>query len=92
MDKKYVKLFLSILLDVIGYLTFIPFDFAWAPIAGFIMTRMYKGSKGKIAGLISFLEEIIPFTDVVPTFTLMWLYTYIISNKREKKISERISK
>jgi hypothetical protein len=31
---------------------------------------MYKGNKGKIAGIISFLEEIIPFLDVIPSFTI----------------------
>ena len=82
MDKKYIKLLLSILLDVIGYVTIIPIDIAWAPISGFIMTRMYKGSKGKIAGIISFLEEIIPFIDIFPTFTIMWVYTYLISNDK----------
>ena len=86
MDKKYMKLLLSIILDVIGYFTIIPIDIAWAPISGFIMTRMYKGSKGKIAGIISFLEEIIPFIDIFPTFTIMWIYTYLISN--EKKLEK----
>ena len=42
------------------------------------MTRMYAGAKGKIAGLISFIEEIIPFTDFVPTFTILWIYTNFI--------------
>ena len=81
-----MKLLLSIILDVIGYFTIIPIDIAWAPISGFIMTRMYKGSKGKIAGIISFLEEIIPFIDIFPTFTIMWIYTYLISN--EKKLEK----
>jgi hypothetical protein len=47
---------------------------------------MYKGSKGKIAGIISFIEEIIPFSNILPTFTLMWIYTYLI--QKEKSISE----
>jgi hypothetical protein len=50
----------------------------WAPIAGFLMTRMYKGTVGKVAGVFAFLEEIIPFTDVIPSFTLTWIYTYLI--------------
>lgn len=84
MDKKYKKLILSIVLDVIGFFTVIPFDIIWAPISGFIITKMYKGNKGKVAGIISFLEEIIPFLDVIPTFTIMWIYTYII-NKEDTK-------
>jgi len=91
MDKKYVKLILSIILDIVGYFTIIPIDIAWAPISGFLMTRMYSGSKGKIAGIISFLEEIIPFVDIFPTFTIMWIYTYMISkdkNQKDTKIIE----
>ena len=84
MDKKYKKLILSIILDVIGFFTVIPFDIIWAPISGYIITKMYKGNKGKVAGIISFLEEIIPFLDVIPTFTIMWIYTYII-NKEDTK-------
>lgn len=89
MNKKYQKLILSIILDVIGFFTIIPFDVVWAPISGYIMTKMYKGNKGKIAGFISFLEEIIPGIDVIPTFTIMWIYTYIIKkedNKKEEKV------
>lgn len=84
MDKKYKKLILSIILDVIGFFTVIPFDIIWAPISGYIITKMYKGNKGKVAGIISFLEEIIPFLDIIPTFTIMWIYTYII-NKNDNK-------
>jgi hypothetical protein len=84
MDKKYKKLILSIVLDIIGFFTVIPFDIIWAPISGYIMTKIYKGNKGKVAGVISFLEEIIPFLDVIPTFTIMWIYTYVI-NKEDNK-------
>ena len=38
---------------------------------------MYKGTEGKIASVLVFVEEVLPFTDVVPTFTLMWLYTFV---------------
>lgn len=52
-------------------------DLAWAPYAAKEMQKMYPGKKGKLAAVIVFLEEILPFTDVVPTFTLMWVYTYV---------------
>jgi putative exporter of polyketide antibiotics len=85
MDKKYQKLLLSIGLDLIGLIP-IPFiDVIWAPLSAFIMTRMYAGAKGKIAGLISFIEEIIPFTDVIPTFTILWIYTNLIERPKEKE-------
>jgi hypothetical protein len=91
MNKKYKKLGFSILLDAIGIIP-IPFlDVAWAPISGYLMTKMYKGNKGKIAGIVSFIEEIIPFSDIIPTFTIMWIYTYLIENKDIKSKENTIT-
>ena len=56
-------------------------DVIWAPLAGFLMTWMYKGTIGKVGGTIAFLEEILPFTDFIPTFTLTWIYTYLIKKQ-----------
>jgi hypothetical protein len=83
-DNKNRDLILGLLFDGIGMLSFsIPFlgefsDVVWAPIAGFLMTWMYKGRIGKVAGVFAFLEEILPFTDVIPSFTLTWIYNYWI--------------
>ncbi len=81
MNKKYKKLALSIALDAIGMIPIPFFDVIWAPTSGFLMTKMYKGKEGKVAGIISFLEEIIPFLDFIPTFTIMWFYTYVFNKK-----------
>jgi hypothetical protein len=81
--NKYQILLLSILFDTLGYVSFIIpgigefSDIIWAPVSAWLMTKLYKGRIGKIAGIITFVEEALPFTDVVPTFTLMWLYTYV---------------
>ena len=86
-NNKKKHLVLGIIFDLIGMLSFsIPFvgeflDVVWAPLAGFLMTWMYKGKVGKIAGIFTFLEEIIPFTDIIPSFTLTWIYTYLIRKK-----------
>jgi hypothetical protein len=86
--NKNRNLILGIAFDAIGMLSFsIPLigefsDVVWAPMAGFLMTWMYKGTVGKVGGIITFLEEIIPFTDVIPSFTLTWIYNYWI--KKEK--------
>ena len=53
------------------------FDLVWAPYAAKKMSAMYPGKKGKLASVIVFLEEILPFSDIIPTFTLMWLYTFV---------------
>ena len=77
--SKYKKLLLSLVFDAIGMVTFL--DIIWAPLSGYIMSRMYKGNEGKVAGVISFLEEIIPGLDIIPTFTIMWFDIYIIKKE-----------
>lgn len=85
--NKYKKLALSIFLDAVGYISFlIPgigefTDIVWAPASAYFMTKLYKGKKGKIAAAVSFIEEVVPGLDIIPTFTLMWLYTYVFSGK-----------
>ena len=89
MNKKYKKLALSVFLDIIGLIP-IPFlDLVWAPISGFLMTKIYKGRNGKIAGIVGFLEEILPL-DIIPTFTLMWLYIYVFKKEGSQKKEEII--
>ena len=86
--NKNRNLILGIAFDAIGMLSFsIPYlgefsDVIWAPLAGFLMTWMYKGTVGRVGGIFTFLEEIIPFTDFIPSFTLTWIYNYYI--KKEK--------
>ena len=86
--SKTKKLAFSILFDACGYLSFIfpPFDILWAPSAGYLMIKMYQGRTGKIAGIIAFIEEALPGFDIIPTFTLMWLYTYVFKGKEDQII------
>jgi len=80
---KHKKLVLSLILDAIGMIPFI--DLLWAPLSAYLMTKLYKGSTGKLAGIFTFIEEIIPGTDFIPSFTIMWLYTYVFSSDRTSK-------
>lgn len=88
--NKYTKLALGILLDAMGFVSFIIpgigefSDIIWAPISGWLMTKLYKGKAGKIAGAIAFVEEALPGFDIIPSFTLMWIYTYIFSNEEAR--------
>lgn len=90
-EQKYKHLLLGLLFDAIGMASFaIPgigefSDVIWAPLAGWLMTRMYKGKLGQAAGIVTFIEEILPGLDIIPSFTLMWVYTYLISPLRTKK-------
>jgi hypothetical protein len=89
-DHKNIKLILSLLFDGIGLLSYtVPFlgegiDLIWAPISGLLLAYMYKGTVGKVAGIMGFIEELIPMLDFIPTFTLTWLYTYVF-NPEDKK-------
>jgi len=94
-DDKYKLLQRGIIYDLVGMISLAipvidPFlDLIWAPISARLMRKMYKGSEGKIAAVIVFLEEILPVTDIIPSFTLMWLYTYVW-RKQPKRQAIRI--
>lgn len=72
------KLSICIVMDIAGMATyFIPalgeiVDVIWAPISAFIFYKMFGGRFGMIGGVLNFLEEIIPFTDIIPSFTIAW--------------------
>lgn len=87
-EDKYKKLVLSLLFDVIGMIPFL--DLVWAPVSAYLMIKMYKSKEGKVAAVISFIEEALPFLDVVPTFTIMWLYTYVFKEVTVEKIKKMI--
>ncbi len=91
-NDKYKKLGLSLLFDGVGMISYIVpgvlefTDIVWAPIAGWLMTRMYKGNVGKAAGVFTLIEEALPGFDIIPTFTIMWVYTYVIKKEKVKDI------
>ena len=93
-NEKYKLLRKGILYDLIGISTMVipvvgPFlDLLWAPVASKKMREMYKGPEGKVASVLVFLEEILPITDVIPTFTLMWLYTFVWKKQPTPQIIE----
>ena len=89
--KKYQILLLGLLFDALGLVSFIIpgigefSDIIWAPVSAWLMTKLYKGRTGKIAAVITFVEEALPGFDIIPTFTLMWLYTYVFKTKEKIK-------
>ena len=86
------NIILCIVLDIIGMATyFIPAlgefaDVVWAPISGFLFFRLFGGRFGIIGGVLNFLEEIIPFTDIIPSFTIAW---FIRKNALDKWITHK---
>jgi hypothetical protein len=75
---KKPTLIFCILMDIIGMASFlIPAlgewsDVVWAPISAYVFYQAFGGLGGMLGGAVSFLEEIIPFTDIIPTFTIAW--------------------
>lgn len=95
-SQKTRHFFLGLLFDAIGMISYlIPgigefSDIIWAPIAGWLMTRMYKGKMGQVAAVVTFIEELSPGLDIIPSFTLMWCYTYLLNtSKIERFISPK---
>ncbi len=86
MRRKYKKLLGCIVLDAIGFAStaFPLIDAIWAPVAASISYRMFGEKRGKYTSIITFLEEILPFTDFVPSFTVFW-FLFDFSNKEERK-------
>ena len=93
-DKKIKYLLLGLIFDGLGMVSFmIPgigefSDLIWAPVAGWLMTRMYQGRIGQAAGFFTFLEELLPGFDWIPSFTLMWIYTFVIKSKKKGELIE----
>jgi hypothetical protein len=83
-------------MDLIGYATYaIPFigeiaDIIWAPLSAIIFYASFGGWKGVLGGIGNFIEEILPGTDFIPSFTIMWF----IQQHKNKNINKtaRLSK
>jgi len=60
-------------------------DIVWAPISAYIFNKLFGGRLGLIGGVLNFLEEIIPFTDIIPSFTIAWFI-------RRREIEKQLSK
>lgn len=90
LQTKRSKLIAGIIFDLIGMSSYIlPFigeltDVIWAPISGYLMTRLYPGKAGVWAGAFTTIEELTPGLDVIPSFTIMWLYVYVIKGEKDQ--------
>lgn len=80
LSKELVyKLIISIILDAIGYLSYLfPafgewVDIVWAPLYGYILYNMYDDI---VYSSIGAIEEGLPFTDFIPSATIFWLVEF----------------
>lgn len=85
--EKSTKLMLSIAMDIVGMLTYFApgvgeiGDIPWAPIAAVANFVMFRGTLGVAGGVGTFLEELIPGTDLIPSFTITWAMKYVVKEK-----------
>jgi len=86
MDPKYKKMFRCLLLDAVGMTSAaIPvMDVVWAPVAASISYKMFGERRGKYTSLITFMEELLPATDVVPSFTIFWFLFDLLGIGKQK--------
>lgn len=87
--NKYVKLLLCLVLDALGYLSYSiigigeTIDVVWAPVAAWLNYKLFREKAGTGGAVFTFIEEALPGTDFIPSFTITWLYAYFI--KKDKK-------
>ena len=78
MQRRQPSLVFCILMDLIGYASYaIPFfgeiaDIVWAPLSSIIFFASFGGWKGSLGGIGNLIEELLPGTDFIPSFTIMW--------------------
>ncbi len=73
-------------LDIIGCFSYIvpPFGPIWAFISGIIFYFMFGRKFGVFGGIFSFMEEMIPGVDLIPTFSIAW---YLRKKEIEKEMN-----
>ncbi len=97
MNKQQPSIILCIIMDLLGYATFaIPAlgelaDVIWAPISAFIFYKTFGGAKGAFGAVFNFAEEILPFTDFIPSFSIMWVWQYFSKQSDNKLTNTRSS-
>eukprot|EP00752_Nemacystus_decipiens_P002968 g2757.t1 len=78
----WAKLAMSIMVDTIGCTSYaVPVlgesaDVLWAPMSYLLIDAMYHDSS-PWAGVFGAMEELLPFTDIIPTATLAWMKEYL---------------
>lgn len=88
-EKKSKDLMASLAIDALGMVTYLipalgeAADVVIAPIISVLIYAVHRTTFGAIAG---FLEEIIPFTDIIPSATIIWFYRYFL--KKESTFNE----
>lgn len=76
--KTLPSLSFCIIMDLLGCVSFvIPgigefSDIIWAPLSAFIFLKTFGGRFGVFGAVLDFVEEALPFTDIIPSFTIAY--------------------
>lgn len=92
-QHKTRLLILSIVIDALGMLSYLlPGIGEWTDIAMSIVTAIaiFKGYGSYGWAAFGFLEEILPFTDIIPSATLVWVYKFVVREKQTKTAFEAL--
>ena len=75
MKRKLPSLKVCLVLDIIGCLSYVilPFGPIWAVISGILFYFLFGKKFGILGGIFSFIEELFPCIDLIPTFTIAWV-------------------
>ena len=73
-ENRLPNIWICIIMDLFGML---PYLMPWAslvvaPISAWIFLKLFGGRVGLFGAILDFLEEIIPFTEIIPTYTIAW--------------------
>ena len=75
------KLLVSLFIDLLGSATYLlpgigeALDIGWAPLQTVLIMAMYDRTSPKLK-YVSFVEEILPFTDIIPSATVGWMLEF----------------
>ena len=91
------KLLVSLAIDFVGSCSYLlpgvgeAFDLGWAPTQTIMISAMYDDTTPSLK-YVSFIEEILPFTDVVPSATIGWSKEYapVLLSIGQQKVHEII--
>jgi len=92
MNRRQPSLIFCLLMDFIGYASYsIPIlgevaDVIWAPVSGLIFFLTFGGWRGALGGMFDFVEELLPGTDFIPSFTLMWFFQKMRAKSNQSTI------
>ena len=91
MIKRQPSLAFCLVMDLLGYATYgLPVfgelaDLIWAPISGLVFFVTFGGWRGALGGMFDMVEELLPGTDFIPSFTIMWFIRYF-QNRRASSL------